>query len=838
MRRKGVRILLITLAVLLALPLGAFAFVYFAFDMPSWQRLSPEKLENLMQTSTVYDQSGTLVASLAGAENRTVVPLSRVPEQVKNAFIAAEDLRFYTHSGFDVVRMAGALFSNLKSGGIREGASTITQQLVKLTHLSSERTWRRKFEELYLAYCLEQDYSKDEILEMYLNTIYFGRGAYGIQAAAQAYYGVDVEELTLEQAASLAAAIKAPSAYAPHLYPEANRSRRTYILRTMAENGMISDQQAQEAIDTSVWVLAQEEKTQSYGWFVDAALSDAEEILGISAGALLGGGYEIHTTLDSSLQACADTLYADASLFPANAADGTQVESAFVCVDAHTGAVAALVGGRDYTVRRGLNRATQMRRQPGSALKPLCVYGPALERGYTAASLLLDAPEDFGGYTPRNSNGRYYGAVTLRSALSRSLNVPAVRLLQEIGFDAAESYLSRLGITLESDDRNLSLALGSMAHGVTPLQLAGAYAAFAEGGVYREPYLIDRILESDGSVVYTHEDAPARIATEQNAYLLTSLLTSVVTSGTGTRLRDTGVPVAAKTGTVSMDTGNRDIWTAAYTREYAVAVWMGYDTTTQTHRIASGTTGGSFPASLASAFFKKIYAGRESAGFSVPEGLTWLTLDTLASKTTGNVLLASDLTPSAYRQGEVFLASNHPTQVSTYWNAPAPPGDLTLSYDPEGNPTLSFTATAYGRYRLEREHDGEVLTLLEQTAQAGEAAAFTDVEAEPGVTYIYRVVPISEPLLQEGTLLQGESVSLLAQSRRRTPTWFERLFGTREDADKAEREDADEAGRDTGEDDENNEKDENGENSAPEAASDGREASPEENLFSFWGQRR
>ena len=783
MRKKGVRIFFITLILLLALPFGAFAFIYFAFDMPSWQRLSPEKLENLMQTSSVYDSAGTRIASLAGAENRTVVPLSRVPENVKNAFIAAEDLRFYQHSGFDVVRMAGALLSNLKSGGIREGASTITQQLVKLTHLTSERTWRRKFEEIYLAYCLEQDYSKDEILEMYLNTIYFGRCAYGIQAAAQAYYGVDVEALTLPQAASLAAAIKAPSAYAPHLYPENNRNRRSYILRTMAENGMISEQAAQEAIDTSVWVIVQEDPGASHGWFVDAALTEAEKILGITSGALLSGGYEIHTTLDAALQAHADALYADASLFPKNAADGTPVESAFVCVDANTGAVAALVGGRDYTVRRGLNRATQMRRQPGSALKPLCVYGPALERGYTTASLLWDEPEDFGGYTPRNSSGRYYGAVTIRTALSRSLNIPAVRLLQEIGLDASQAYLERFGIPLESGDRNLSLALGSMAHGVTPLQLAAAYGALAGEGVYRQPYLIQRILSSDGAVLYAHTDAPTRVISEQNAYLLTSLLSSVVTSGTGTRLRDTGVPTAAKTGTVSMDSGNRDIWTAAYTREYALCVWMGYDTTTDTHRIPSGTTGGSFPASLASAFIKKAYAGRESAGFAVPQGMTWLTLDTLASKSTGSVLLASNLTPSAYRQGEVFLASNHPTQVSDYWDAPAPPGDLTLSYDPDGNPTLSFTATAYGRYRLEREQDSDAVVLLEQTAQRGEAISYTDTQAEPGLTYVYRVVPISERLWQEGTLLQGESVSMLAQSRRRAPTWLDRLLGPWDTAD-------------------------------------------------------
>lgn len=343
--------------------------------------------------------------------------------------------------------------------------------------------------------------------------------------------------------------------------------------------------------------------------------------------------------------------------------------------------------------------------------------------------------------------------------------------------DAAEAFLSRVGIPLEGGDRNLSLALGSMAHGVTPLQLAGAYAAFANDGVYRAPYLIERIVSGDGETLYRHADQPARVTTVQNAYLLTSLMNSVVTSGTGTRLREAGVPIAAKTGTVSMDTGNRDIWTAAYTHEYALAVWMGFDSTTGSRRIPSGTTGGSYPASLANAFFKKIYQHRESAGFSVPDGLTWLTLDTQASRETGDVLLAGDLTPGAYRQGEVFLAGNRPTRVSTYWDAPAPPSDLTLSYDALGNPTLSFSATAYGRFRLEREENGTILTLLEQAAQAGDAFSYTDETAAPGATYVYRVVPSSERLLAEGVTEEGASVSLLAQSRRREPTWLERLFG-------------------------------------------------------------
>lgn len=304
------------------------------------------------------------MSEVRGVENRTVVSLEEVPLYTQQAFLAAEDLRFYEHGGVDIYRIFGALRSNLKSGTLAEGASTITQQLAKLTHLSAEKTLRRKLEEVYLAFQIERDYTKDEILEMYLNTVYFGRGAYGIQAAARAYFGVDVGELTLVQSASLAAAIKAPSAFAPHTDPESNKSRRTYILNTMAENGFITQEECDEAKAQSVWVIAQQEQTEVFSWYVDEVIRESQDLLGLSADEVISGGFQIYTAYDAGLQAIADGLYEDASYFPANASDGTPIQSAMAVLDTQTGAILAMVGGRDYTVRRGLNRATQMRRQP------------------------------------------------------------------------------------------------------------------------------------------------------------------------------------------------------------------------------------------------------------------------------------------------------------------------------------------------------------------------------------------------------------------------------------------------------------------------------------------
>ena len=763
MGKKKKRILIV-LSVLIVLLLASAAAFFVVFDVANWQRLDPARLHGLAQTSSLYDADGELMSELRGVENRTLVSLSEVPKHTQLAFIAAEDLRFYTHRGIDVYRIFGALRSNLRSGSRVEGASTITQQLAKLTHLSSEKTIRRKLEEIFLAFQIERQYSKDEILEMYLNTVYFGRGAYGLQAAARAFFGVDAGELTLVQSTSLAAAIKAPSVYAPHMSPESNKSRRNYILQTMLDNGFITQEEYDEAAGQSLWVLAEQEDTQVYSWYVDEVLRESSVRLGLTTDEVIRGGFSIYTAFDGRLQRIADDVYADSSLFPSGASDGTPMQSAMAVVDTNSGAVRAMIGGRDYAIKRGLNRATQMRRQPGSALKPLAVYGPALEKGYTTASVLLDEKTTFvGGYTPRNAGDRYYGNVTMRTAVRNSLNTTAVRLLDEIGIDTSIEYLTRMGIPTQESDKNLSLALGSMTYGVTPVELAAAYVPYANGGVYHEPYCVERIVSSGGDVVYQHESGGRRVISEQNAYLMTSLLQSVVSSGTGTRMLAANTPVAGKTGTVSMSGGNRDIWMAAYNTELSVTVWMGFDQTDAKHKIPNGITGGKNTASVAAAFFKKAYADRDKPKFTEPNGLVWLTLDKRAITARGSVMLAGDTTPKDYRFSEVFAAGNRPYAVSDIWNAPPAPSSFYVSHNAGGYPELHFKAAGTARYRIQRDAVGESVILTEMVGSAGQSITYSDYSAVPGVLYTYRVIPIHEELLQQGIWLEGKQAVQLAQ---------------------------------------------------------------------------
>lgn len=759
-KRNRAGVVLTAILSLLLLLAGAFFII---FDVANWQKLNPSLLSSLSQTSTVYDASGALLSELRSEENRRIVPLSSIPRHTQLAFIAAEDLRFYTHKGVDFYRIFGALKSNLKSGAMVEGASTITQQLAKLTHLSSEKTVRRKLEEIYLAFQIEKAYTKDEILEFYLNTVYFGRGAYGIQAAAQAYFDKNADELTLSESASLAATIKAPSAYAPHANPKSNKSRRNYILTTMKESGFITEEELKNAIEESIWVLAEQKDRQFYSWYIDEVLSESSRLLGLSPDEIIRGGFEVHTAYDPRLQGIADSVYADKSLFPSGASDGTPMQSAMAVIDTGSGAIRAMIGGRDYDTRRGLNRATQMRRQPGSALKPLAVYGPALEKGYTTASVLLDEKTSFNGYTPQNAGDRYYGPVTMRTAVRNSLNTTAVRLLDEIGIDTSIAYLNKMGIPTQSSDKNLSLALGSMTYGVTPVELAAAYVPYANGGVYYSPYCVEKLISSTGETLFERAHEGKRVISEQNAFLMTSLLQSVVSNGTGTRMLSADTPVAGKTGTVSMNGGNRDIWMAAYNPELSVTVWMGFDQTDAKHKIPNGTTGGKNTASVAAAFFKKAYTDRSKPKFSQPDGLVWLTIDQRAVTARGSVMLAGDSTPKAYRTSEVFTTANRPYAVSDLWNAPTAPSSFYVSHDAGGFPELHFKASSPARYRIQRDTVGESVILTEIIGRSGQSLTYSDHTAIPGVIYTYRVIPIHEELLQQGIWLEGKQVVQTAQ---------------------------------------------------------------------------
>ena len=739
MRFRGLKILLlaVTAAAVLFLLCGAVK----TLGMDRWVDFDVYRITGCDRTSIICDGQSDVVTRLHGVQDRTWVSISELQPSTVYAFISAEDARFFEHEGVDVIRIAGAIVADIKAGSYVQGASTISQQLIKLSHLTSEKTISRKAEEAALAYEMERQYSKEDILEMYLNYVYFGGGYYGIEAAAEGYFGVHASDLTLDQSAMLAGILKSPSGYAPHINYAASINRRNNILRLMRDYGYITDDEKKQAAAKRPTIL--HDKNEEYsGYYTDAVTKSAAALMGITVDELIRGGYGIYSAMDSDIQHYCEEMFKNGELFPAE-----DSEAAIVVLEPSTGMVVAMVGGRSYTGGISFNRATDIRRQPGSVIKPVIAYAPAFEYlNYTAADMILDEETTFADYTPSNYGNKYYGWVTVREAVTKSLNVPAVKTLSAVGVYRAKDFAKRCGIEFDDKDDSLALALGGFTYGVSPLQIAGAYSCFASGGIYNTPTLIKKITDRNGLTVYEYRQDNRRVMSEANAYILTSMLKSVVTEGTGHRLNTLDIPIAGKTGTVGLANGNRDAWMAGYTPEYTAVVWQGYDSD-RLGLLPSSATGGTYPALMLYELFNHIYPDGRSGDFEKPESVKQYSIDAKTLKKQHKVVLANAMTPQNSRITEYFTEETAPEDISGYWTVPGPAQNL-AAVRREGGIAVSFDCPDdFGMYTLWRGEAGKAeKPLMTWNGREGHIE-YIDASAKPGTGYRYRVAVKHEELL-------------------------------------------------------------------------------------------
>lgn len=739
MRFRGLKILLlaVTAAAVLFLLCGAVK----TLGMDRWVDFDVYRITGCDRTSIIYDGQSDMVTRLHGVQDRTWVSISELQPSTVYAFISAEDARFFEHEGVDIIRIAGAIVADIKAGSYVQGASTISQQLIKLSHLTSEKTISRKAEEAALAYEMERQYSKEDILEMYLNYVYFGGGYYGIEAAAKGYFGVHASDLTLDQSAMLAGILKSPSGYAPHINYAASINRRNNILRLMRDYGYITDDEKKQASAGRPTIL--HDKREEYsGYYTDAVTKSAAALMGITVDELIRGGYSIYSAMDSDIQHYCEEMFKNGELFPAE-----DSEAAIVVLEPSTGMVVAMVGGRSYTGGISFNRATDIRRQPGSVIKPVIAYAPAFEYlNYTAADMILDEETTFADYTPSNYGNKYYGWVTVREAVTKSLNVPAVKTLSAVGVYRAKDFAKRCGIEFDDKDDSLALALGGFTYGVSPLQIAGAYSCFASGGIYNTPTLIKKITDRNGLTVYEYRQDSRRVMSEANAYILTSMLKSVVTEGTGHRLNTLDIPIAGKTGTVGLANGNRDAWMAGYTPEYTAVVWQGYDSD-RLGLLPSSATGGTYPALMLYELFNHIYPDGRSGDFEKPESVKQYSIDAKTLKKQHKAVLANAMTPQSSRITEYFTEETAPEDVSGYWAVPGSAQNL-LAVREEGGVMVSFDCPDdFGMYTLWRSEAGKAeKPLMTWDGREGHIE-YIDAAVKPGKGYRYRVTVKHEELL-------------------------------------------------------------------------------------------
>lgn len=566
-------------------------------------------LQSSLETNTViYDEDDQEAGSLYGQKG-TYVKLSEISPYVQEAAIATEDRSFYKNNGIDFMGLARAVAGKATFGLIGGGGgSTITQQLAKNAYLSLDQTMTRKAREIFLALEINKKYSKDEILTMYLNQSYFGNGVWGVEDASQRYFGVSAKDLSIGQAATIVGMLKGPEIYNPVDSPENANNRRDTVLSNMVDQKNISQAQADQEASIDISTLVnnnyQEDTSDNYKYpsYYDAVINEAIDEYGLTEKEILNNGYKIYTTLNQNYQASMQTTYANTYLFP-QAEDGEYAQSASVAIDPATGGVQALVGnvdtGEGHTFR-GFNYATQSKRSPGSTIKPLVVYTPAIEAGWSINKVLEDQPHDYNGYSPQNYGGTYSGEVPMYQALANSLNLPAVWTMNKLGINNAYQMGLDFGLNLTESNKKLGLALGSGVQ-TNPYEMAQAYATFANDGVQVKAHLIRKIVDGTGAVIAEANVTKTRVIDKSTSDKMTSMMLGTYTNGTGVYAAPYGYTLAGKTGTTETDFDANltdDQWVIGYTKDVVVTTWLGFAKTDETHYLTG------ISAQQASAIFK------------------------------------------------------------------------------------------------------------------------------------------------------------------------------------------------------------------------------------------
>ena len=646
--KKILRLIKIQIVLLLIFGLGiAFYYLsgyaakvsYLKSEAYSIVRHSSPETFRQTETSEVYAANGDTISILKGEKDVYYITFNQIPTYVTQAIISIEDKKFYQHDGVDYKAIARALIAMMRNKEITQGGSTITQQLARTIFLTSEKTWQRKVEEIYIASELEKKYSKDQILEFYLNNVYFANGYYGIQAAAKGYFSKDISELSLSEICYLLAIPNSPTYYDPLVNPDNTITRRNLILKAMFNDGVIGSNTYEGAlgeeivlnrtsntknnyVETYIYYCATralmeingfefqndfstKEATKAYEKAYDEAYNQWNK-------SLFTSGYRIFTSIDlnlqQELQAAIDNNLEEFT--DLNEEGIYALQGAAVCIDNKTGMTKAIVGGRSQEISGyTLNRAFQSYRQPGSSIKPLLVYTPALERGYTPDTVVVDEEIEDG---PENAGGTYSGEMTLRQAVAVSKNTIAWKLYEELTPQVGIGYLKTLGFSkIGKDDYGMAACLGGLTVGVSPLEMAKGYETIYNDGYMRNPTCITKITDANGEIIYETEEEEVEVYKENAARTMTDMLQSVVTDGTAKGIDLGEMPVAGKTGTTN---SNRDGWFVGYTSYFTTSVWVGYDIPKE----VPGLKGSTYPAKIWNEFMAKAHEGLTPVAFKRP----------------------------------------------------------------------------------------------------------------------------------------------------------------------------------------------------------------------------
>lgn len=720
--------------ILLGLLIALSFYIGSIYSSASKIEIDSAKLSAPFTTIEVYDRDNKPIKE-ENTVNESYAEISTISEDTKNAFISIEDKEFYKHNGVNYKRIVKAMLSNLKAMKFKEGASTITQQLIKNSHLTSAKTFERKITEIALSTKLEKQFSKDEILEQYLNIIYFGNNCYGIEEASEYYFSKLAKELKLEESALLAGMIKSPSKYCPIKHPDNALKRRNLVLSEMEKDGVVSADEAVRAKSQPIKLEINTEHKNKLNSYSQASIDEAEEILHLPAQQIALQGYKIYTYQNEKLQNDLN-----------DAIDSVNIESNFagIVVDNLSHGVVAFRGDGNYKI-------LDCPRQPGSCIKPVLVYGPALNEDIIyPCTQILDEKTDISGFAPKNVGGVYHGYVSARESLAKSINIPAVKILSYVGIDKAKQYAEEVGINFDEKDEGYCLALGGMTYGVNVLQLAGAYSTFANAGMYSAPKFISFITDKNGKIVYINKPQEKQVFRQDSSYLLTDMLKTCTESGTGKKLAELGMPLASKTGTVgkSGTKQNLDAWNVSYSPNLTCAVWLG-----NLDNSPIDYTGGNQPTQIVKNFYSK---NKESSDFEKPDMIVEKKIDTTELEENHRVVLANDYMPERYTKAEMFSIFNLPKSYSDKFAVAKSPNVTSKVENNEA--IMTFVANEYMTYEI-YNNSKLVKTLSGQNGKQSVAVPLTkekqtfviksyytlspEIEDEKEITFVKKDKPVN-----------------------------------------------------------------------------------------------
>lgn len=683
-------------------------------------KLDISKLEGGGSDIVFYDSGGSVISANILKNKK---PGGRLNDYTYNAFIAVEDKRFYTHKGIDVKRMAKAALNNLKSFSFREGASTITQQLIKNTQLSRKKTIFRKTREIKLALEAERLYSKRQIIDMYLTNIYFGSGCYGIENAALYYFNKPAGELSLNESAALAAVIKAPSAYSPYSNYKKLIARKDVVLKKMYQQKYISEEEFRENSGKDIVLCNAKQDVCEYDDYIRECLNEVSEVLNIPLKELYSQNLKIYTYMDAEKQIMLHNLVNNNDYYK----DGKGTDAAALILDNNNFSLVAV------SIKSNLG-LSKIIRQPGSVIKPPLVYAPALEYNIISpATEILDEKINFGDYRPSNYKDKYYGWVDAKTCLSKSLNIPSVKIFSSVGCEKAKAFAARCGIGFSEKDSGLGLALGGFYQGVPLKELAASYIPFSNGGYYKKPRLIKKI--TDGGVLYENNSSPQAVMRDDTAYLISDMLKESVKSGTAAKLGSLDIPLCSKTGTVGCAGYNTDAYNISYTAENTFAVWMGG---INDNKLDISVTGGTYPTAMVKDIIKKCYVNHKPRDFVMPDSVVYCDIDLENLKRNHTLKLATEFTPERYVKKMLFSAHFVPREYSDCFALPhVEECDVTVG---KGSVTIKFSAKNYLSYQIIRADDKSE-EIIETVQNKEGDVAVTDKSITCGKTYRYYIVP-------------------------------------------------------------------------------------------------